>query len=180
MESPAQPRRFAWRSGRYHFHIESGTPSTWDGAAGRREQAMDTNNSQTLGEHGQAASKSEIQSGRESAPGSPRKGLIEAARFWEPRRLLYNLLLTTVVLIWVVKTWPHFRPAMTLESLGIMAVLALLANLCYCAGYLTEILIQNSTSSWYRQRWAVWVVGTLLAILFENYWIADEIYPFVR
>ncbi len=69
---------------------------------------------------------------------------------------------------------------MTLESLGIMMVLALLANLCYCAGYLTEILIQNSTSSWNRQRWAVWVVGTLLAILFENYWIADEIYPFVR
>jgi len=69
---------------------------------------------------------------------------------------------------------------MTLESLGIMMVLALLANLCYCAGYLAEILIQNSTSSWNRQRWAVWVVGTLLAILFENYWIADEIYPFVR
>src|SRR5690348_4094063 len=41
------------------------------------------------------------------------KGLIEAARFWEPRRLLYNFLLTGVVLIWVVKTWPHFRPAMT-------------------------------------------------------------------
>jgi len=99
---------------------------------------MDTNNSQTLGEHGQAASKSEIQSGRESAPGSPRKGLIEAARFWEPRRLLYNLLLTTVVLIWVVKTWPHFRAAMTLESLGIMAVLALLANVCYCAAYLAS------------------------------------------
>jgi len=32
---------------------------------------------------------------------------------------------------------------------------------------------------WNRQRWAIWVVGTLLAILFENYWIADEIYPFV-
>lgn len=110
------------------------------------------------------------------------KGLIEAARFWEPRRLLYNFLLTGVVLIWVVKTWPHFRPAMTLESLGIMVVLALLANACYCAAYLAEILIQNATSSaaWNRQRWAIWVAGTLFAILFENYWIADEIYPFVR
>jgi len=87
-----------------------------------------------------------------------------------------------VVLVWVTKTWPHFRPAITLASLEIMTVLALLANLCYCAGYLAEILIQNaaSTSSWNRQRWAVWVVGTLLAILFANYWIADEIYPFVR
>ena len=113
---------------------------------------------------------------------SSRKGLRDAARFWEPRRLLYNLALFGVVLAWVAKTWPHFRPAMTLESLGIMTVLALLANLCYCAAYVAEILIQNGTStpSWNRQRWAVWVVGTLLAILFENYWIADEIYPFVR
>ena len=113
---------------------------------------------------------------------SPWKGLAAAARFWEPRRVLYNLLLFGVVVIWVVKSWPHFRPAMTLESLGIMTVLALLANACYCAAYLAEILIQNATSSaaWNRQRWVIWVVGTVLAILFENYWIADEIYPFVR
>jgi hypothetical protein len=26
----------------------------------------------------------------------------------------------------------------------------------------------------------LWLVGTLLAIVFENYWIADEIYPFVN
>ena len=116
------------------------------------------------------------------AEASAGKGLADAARFWEPRRLLYNLLLLGVVLVWVTRTWPHFRPAITLESLGILTVLALLANLCYCAGYLAEILIQNATSSvaWNRQRWAIWVFGMLLAILFENYWIADEIYPFVH
>ena len=113
---------------------------------------------------------------------SPWRGLMEAARFWEPRRLVYNALLFAVCVIWVVSSWPHFRPAMTLESLGIMTVLALLANACYCAAYFAEILIQNATSStsWNRQRWVVWVVGTLFAILFENYWIADEIYPFVN
>ena len=139
---------------------------------------MATNDSQTSPQADQSASKSEVK----RAEGPPRKGLIEAARFWEPRRLLYNLLLTGVVVIWVVRTWPHFRPAMTLESLGIMTVLALLANLCYCAAYLAEMLIQNSSAStaWNRQRWAIWVLGTLFAIFFENYWIADEIYPFVR
>jgi hypothetical protein len=122
------------------------------------------------------------ESAAKSAQGPSWKGLADAARFWEPRRLLYNLLLCAVVVIWVMKTWPHFQPAMTLESLGIMTVLALLANVCYCAAYLAEILIQNATSSsaWNRQRWTVWVVGTLLAILFENYWMADEIYPFVQ
>jgi hypothetical protein len=133
-------------------------------------------------EAGKATAQSEASCTGVSPAGSSRKGLADAARFWEPRRLLYNLLLLGVVLVWVTKTWPHFRPAITLESLGIMTVLALLANLCYCAAYLAEVLIQNATScaGWNRQRWAVWVVGTLLAIVFENYWIADEIYPFVR
>ena len=76
------------------------------------------------------------------------KGLADAARFWEPRRLLYNLLLAGVVLVCVTKTWPQFRPAITLESLGIMTVLALLAT------YLAEVLVQNATSraAWNRQR----------------------------
>ena len=116
-----------------------------------------------------------------SARGAAWRGLSNAARFWEPRRLLYNLLLFAVVVIWVVKTWPHFRPAMTWDALGIMTVLALLANVCYCAAYLAEILIQSvgTRTSWNRQRWVVWVLGTLFAILFENYWIVDEIYPYV-
>ena len=134
------------------------------------------------GDAGKATGQSEASSIAASPAGASWKGLRDAARFWEPRRLLYNLLLLAVLLAWVTKTWPHFRPAMTLDSLAIVTVLALLANLCYCAAYLAEMLIQNatSTSSWNRQRWAVWVVGTLLAILFANYWIADEIYPFVR
>lgn len=133
-------------------------------------------------ESGKATAPVEADCARMSSAASAGKGFADAARFWEPRRLLYNLLLLGVVLVWVTRTWPHFRPAITLESLGIMTVLALLANLCYSAAYLAEILIQNATSSvaWNRQRWAVWVVGTLLAILFENYWIADEIYPFVH
>jgi len=140
--------------------------------------SLDTKDSQALPGPGKGASISEVK----SAGGASLKRLMNAARFWEPRRLLYNLLLAGVVLIWIVKTWPHFRPAMTLESLGIMTVLALLANLCYCAAYLAEILIQNASSgaAWNRLRWVIWVIGTALAILFENYWIVDEIYPFVQ
>jgi hypothetical protein len=125
-----------------------------------------------------ATDNSTLRLEREPSRGGP----LDALRFWEPRRLLYNLLLFVVVLIWVLGTWPHFRPAMNLEGLGVTVVLGLLANLCYSAAYLAEILIQGATSRavWNRQRWAIWVVGTLFAILFENYWIADEIYPFVQ
>jgi hypothetical protein len=112
-----------------------------------------------------------------STDSSPRFG--EAARFWEPRRLWYNGALVAVVLLWVVFTWPHFRPAFTLEALGKMLVLALLANLCYSAAYPLDWLIRTVSSDIARRRfrWAVWILGMLLALLIENYWIADEIYP---
>ena len=59
-----------------------------------------------------------------------------------------------------------------------MLVLALLANLCYSTAYLADIVLrQLPAASLRRARQAVWLVGTLFALLIENYWIADEIYP---
>jgi|SRR5271154_2392093 len=106
---------------------------------------------------------------------------LNAVRFWEPWRLLYNLLLGLVVTIWVIATWPHFRPAMRLQSLLLLVVLALIANLCYCAAYFVDVPIQQSPfrARWRGRRRALWLVGTLFAIVLANYWIADEIYPFV-
>jgi len=103
----------------------------------------------------------------------------EAAQFWEPRRLHYNAILAVVVLLWVILTWPHFRPALTLGSLEAFIVLALLANLCYCTGYLADISTQfMSSTSRRRFRWTLFILGTLFALVLENYWIADEIYPY--
>jgi hypothetical protein len=116
-------------------------------------------------------------------PSDPfRAFLADAIRFWEPRRLGYNFVLASVVVIWLVATWPHFRPALTLLSLLLLAVPALLANVCYCAAYFVDIPMQRSSLSavWRRRRWGLWLLGTLLAIVLANYWIVDEIYPFVR
>jgi hypothetical protein len=117
------------------------------------------------------------------SPSGPfRRLLADAIRFWEPRRLVYNLVLAAVVVVWLVASWPHFRPAFTLHSLLLLSILALLANVCYCAAYLLDIPMQSLSvgHALRRQRWGLWVLGTLFAIVFENYWIADEIYPFVR
>ena len=109
------------------------------------------------------------------------KNLAGAARFWEPRRVVYNLVLAGFVLAWVLGTWPHFRPAMTLLAAFQLAVLALLANVFYCAAYLAELIVPPfaQTTSWFRWQSLLWVFGTVLAVLLENYWIADEIYPYV-
>jgi hypothetical protein len=118
-----------------------------------------------------------------NSPSGPfREFLTDAIRFWEPRRLIYNLVLAVVVVIWIVASWPHFRPAFTLHSLLLLGILALLANACYCAAYLVDMAMQSLSvgTALKRQRWGLWVIGTLFAILLANYWIVDEIYPFVQ
>jgi len=105
-----------------------------------------------------------------------------AALFWEPRRLVYNGVLATIVLLWLVLTWPHFRPSLTLGSLEAMVVLGLAANLCYSVAYVVDVFMQSLIRNVHlrRFRWTLFVLGTLLAILIENYWIADEIYPYAN
>ena len=109
------------------------------------------------------------------------EGFSGAARYWESRRILYNVVLCAVALGWIVATWPHFRPAIAMSSVLPIGVLALLANLCYCAAYPAEALLQLCVSSGARGRWrlAIWITGTLLAVVLEYYWIGDEIYPYV-
>lgn len=106
----------------------------------------------------------------------------DAVRYWEVRRIWYNLILLGVVVAWVAGSWPHFRPAMSWAALPKVLVLAALANLCYSAAYLVDLPFQQSGSraSWRRHRWALWLVGTIFAVVFANYWIADEIYPFIN
>lgn len=117
-----------------------------------------------------------------SSPGTPREALLDAMRHWEPRRIAYNFVLAAVLFTWFVLTWPHFRAALSGRSLLELLTLATIANACYCAAYLAEIVVRHSSlrSTWKGRRWALWLAGTLLAVVFECYWIADEIYPYVR
>ncbi|GAC1634080.1 MAG: hypothetical protein NVS9B14_09700 [Candidatus Acidiferrum sp.] len=114
--------------------------------------------------------------------GSLRELLSASAHFWEPRRIFYNLILVAVCMVWLVASWPHFRPALHWANLLPLAVLALFANLCYSAVYLVDIPLLESKlrTAWLSRRWILWLIGTLFAILLANYWIADEIYPDVH
>lgn len=117
------------------------------------------------------------------APGSTefQSVLSDAIGYWERRRIVYNSLLTATVLIWITATWPHFRPAFAWQPFVALVVLAMFANLCYCAAYVADLAMQYSSfrEYWRRWRWALWTVGMLFALLLANYWIADGIYPYV-
>jgi hypothetical protein len=108
--------------------------------------------------------------------------LVDALRYWETRRIAYNLALILLATAWVVLTWPHFQVAFRLDVAPRVVVLLLLANLPYCAAYLVDIPAQHSAAAaqWRRHRWILWLGGTLAALALATYWIADEIYPYVN
>lgn len=116
-----------------------------------------------------------------SSSGRLRDILRDTIRFWELGRIAYNLVLAAVVIAWLVATWPHFREALTLLSLVRLTILGLLANICYSAAYLVDVPMQYSPlrAGWRRWRWRLWLAGTVFATVIANYWIADEIYPYV-
>jgi len=118
----------------------------------------------------------------EHPPRPFRSLFLDSVRYWEPRRVIYNFALAAVSVGWAILSWPHFRPALKLASLIPLSILIMLANLCYCAAYIVDIPLQLSSisGSWRKQRWALWMMGTLFAILVASYWINDEIYPAIR
>jgi hypothetical protein len=61
-------------------------------------------------------------------------------------------------------------------------VLGLIANAFYSVAYLVDIALQTASfrSVWRRRRWVLWLAGLIFAIVLTNYWIADEIYPYVH
>ncbi len=108
-----------------------------------------------------------------------RNGLSNSMRFWERGRIIYNLVLATIIVGWVLLTWPHFAPPISPEAVPFLIFLFVMANLCYSAVYLVDLPFQHAPL-WARWRWILWLAGMLFAVLFLNYWIADEVYPYVR
>jgi hypothetical protein len=102
-----------------------------------------------------------------------------AARWWEPRRILYNLVLLVVFGALAFRTWDRLAPLLSLGNMGRLFVLAFLANLCYSTAYPADMALQTVRHPKRRTpwRWAIWIAGTLFAVLLETYWYLDEILP---
>jgi hypothetical protein len=111
-----------------------------------------------------------------------RELLVEAAGYWERRRIAFNVTLVAVVVAWVALTWPEFREALRLPMLATFVGLALLLNLGYSAIYFLDVPLQRSgfAATWRAARRVVWLAITAVAIVLTNTWIAEELYPAVR
>jgi len=94
-----------------------------------------------------------------------RESVTDAIHFWEPRRLIYNALLAAVVLFYFATSYPASKAQLTLDgALGVF-LLAVLANVAYCAAYLADIFAQISgyRELWQKYRWVLFVIGMLFA-----------------
>jgi hypothetical protein len=95
-----------------------------------------------------------------------------AIRYWEPRRILYNLLLAVIVVVHFVIGLPFSRTVLSFNMLLLLFVLAVLANVAYCAAYVPDVFAQMSSlrDSWLRYRWAVFVLGLAFAGVLTHFW----------
>ncbi len=95
----------------------------------------------------------------------------DALRYWEPRRLLYNLALLAVVILHFYASWPDSRSFLTRDQLLGFFLLAVLANVAYCAVYAVDLFVQFAgvRSVWFRWRWSILATGVAFAAVIAHF-----------
>jgi hypothetical protein len=97
--------------------------------------------------------------------------LSNAIRYWEPRRIPYNLLLAVIVIFHFVQGLPSWKSALQFDSLLLFFALAVLANVAYCAAYIPDVFAQMSglRDSWLRFRWILLTIGLAFAAVLAHF-----------
>jgi len=108
-----------------------------------------------------------------------RESVSDAMRFWEPRRLVYNGLLTVIVLFYFLRAYPASKAMLTLDSILGLFLLVVLANVAYCAAYLADVFAQWSSyrDLWRRYRWVLFSVGMLFAGILTRFIAIGIFFP---
>jgi hypothetical protein len=94
-----------------------------------------------------------------------RESLTSAIRYWEPRRLLYNAVLAAVVLVCFARNYPASKSTVTVDSILVLILLVVMANVAYCAAYAVDIFVSasNYREKWQNYRWVIFAIGLLFA-----------------
>jgi len=101
-----------------------------------------------------------------------REWATDAIRYWEPRRVLYNLVLAGIVLIYFSLGLPATKELLTVNFVLVLFLLAVLANVAYCAAYAVDIFAQVSgfRELWQRYRWVLFLTGVAFAGVITRFW----------
>jgi hypothetical protein len=97
--------------------------------------------------------------------------LTDAIRYWEARRIPYNAILSLIVAAIFLMNYPGSVGLLTLDLLELLFVLAVLANVAYCAAYVVDFVAQSSDfrSRWKQYRWVLFVIGVVFASILTQF-----------
>jgi len=103
-----------------------------------------------------------------------RDALTDAIRYWELRRIAYNVILVAVVAVVFVLQWPESRSSLSADVAQTLFLLAVMANVAYCAAYVVDVVAQYSgfVAAWKRYRWVLFVVGVVFASIIARFFAA--------
>ena len=101
-----------------------------------------------------------------------RDSLTDAIRFWEPLRLAYNLVLAAIVLIYFAMGYPASKANVSVDGILFVFLLAVLANVAFCAVYVVDLFVQASAfrDQWGKGRWILFSIGLLFAAILTRFW----------
>src|SRR5258707_14730554 len=102
---------------------------------------------------------------------SVRESITEAIKYLEPRRLIYNAVLTVIVLYYFWRGLPFSGDILGLNFFLFVFLLAVLANVVYCAAYLVDVFAQLSgvRPEWLRYRWILLLTGICFASVITRF-----------
>jgi len=100
-----------------------------------------------------------------------RELITDAIRYWEPRRIAYNVVLASVVSGYFVSHLPASKAALSMDGVLTLFLLAVLANGCYCAAYIADIFAQYSAfrTTWLEWRWVLFMLGLAIAAIMTRF-----------
>ena len=108
-----------------------------------------------------------------------RDSVTAAIRYWEPRRLIYNFVLAGIVLIYFGLNYATSRSKISLDFALLLFLLAVLANVAYCAAYPVDIFVSASgyREQWLKYRWIIFLIGLLFAATITRFFALGMFQP---
>ena len=100
-----------------------------------------------------------------------RERATEAIKFWEPMRFVYNAVLAAIVLLYFRWGLPSSSEYISTNGVSVLIILAVLANVAYCAAYAVDLFAQLSgfRDQWRTIRWALFAIGLLFASILTRF-----------
>lgn len=94
-------------------------------------------------------------------------------------RLLYNAVLAAIVVVYFGIYYPASRAVLSTDFGLYLFLLAVLANVAYCAAYVVDIFAQASgyREQWRRYRWVVFTIGLLFASVITRFFALRMFQP---